>query len=468
MSPAECRCVVVNTSDKLPMKKNASKKTPAEKPGKTIARKKTDVTPGNETLAGSSPVPDWFVKARFGMFIHWGLYSMPARHEWVRHHELLTDEQYQVYFDLFNPDLFNPREWAATAKAAGMKYVVITTKHHEGFCLWDSKFTDYKATNTPAGRDLLREIVDAFRAEGLRIGFYYSLLDWHHPDFTTDRIGPYRLLPPEEKAKRDKGRDMRRYARYMRDQITELLTKYGPVDILWYDFSYPGENGKGRNDWESEKLLTLTRKLQPGIVVNNRLDLPGIKTVLTPEQFTPDKPLKYPDGTDAIWEGCHTFSGSWGYHRDESNWKSAKMCIELLVDHVSRGGNLIMNVGPTSRGFFDKRAIERLSAYADWMKYHSRAIYGCGASPFEEPRDARYTYNRETGRLYLHLYTWPFGHITLPGLAGRIRYVQLLSDGSEIKFKDVVENGAVTKNAELQLPTIKPDVLVPVLEIILK
>ena len=143
----------------------------------------------------------WFVHDRFGMFIHWGLYSLPARHEWVRHAERIPNEAYEIYFEMFNPDLFDPKAWAKAAREAGMKYFVITTKHHEGFCLWDTKYTDYKVTNTPVGRDLLREIVDAFRGEGLKVGFYYSLLDWHHPDFTIDRIHPLRDLPPEEIAK---------------------------------------------------------------------------------------------------------------------------------------------------------------------------------------------------------------------------------------------------------------------------
>jgi len=175
-------------------KRKTAPKTVAKTVKKTTARAKID--PRAKTA-------EWFQDARFGLFIHWGLSSMPARHEWIRSIEQMDDERYQVYFDLFNPDLFQPREWAKKAREAGMKYFVITTKHHEGFCLWDSKYTDYKAPNTPAGRDLLREVVDAFRAEGLRVGFYYSLIDWHHPDFVTDnRIGPYRNLPPEEMAKR--------------------------------------------------------------------------------------------------------------------------------------------------------------------------------------------------------------------------------------------------------------------------
>ena len=325
----------------------------------------------------------WFTHDRFGMFIHWGLYSMPARHEWIRNYERITDEDYQIYFDLFNPDLFDPKAWAKAAREAGMKYFVITTKHHEGFCLWDTKYTDYKITNTPFGRDALREIVDAFRADGIHVGFYYSLIDWHHPDFTVDDIHPLAL---HDREKLNKGRDMKRYAKYMRDQVTELLTNYGKIDIMWFDFSYPWRHkkpeelkwsrnnparhswdGKGRDEWESDKLVRLVRKLQPKIVIDNRIDIPEAGDIITPEQYTPDAPLTHDDGTPAAWEGCQTFSGSWGYYRDELCWKTTKQCIDMLINHVSRGGNLIMNVGPTSRGYFDGRAMERLEGNAKWM-----------------------------------------------------------------------------------------------------
>lgn len=419
----------------------------------------------------------WFVNDRFGMFIHWGLYSMPSRHEWIRHNEEITHENYKIYFELFNPDMFKPEEWAKAAAAAGMKYFVITAKHHEGFCLWDSKYTDYKATNTPAGRDLLKEIIDAFRAEGLKVGIYYSLIDWHHPDFIIDnRIGPYRNSPDREKM--NKKRKMERYAEYMRNQVGELLTNYGKIDILWFDFSYPGKDaivGKGHNEWESEKLIKHVRKLQPGIIVDNRLDLPGSGDIVTPEQFTPDDEMKDENGKPVVWEGCQTFSGSWGYFRDEMSWKSAAQCIEMLVNHVSRNGNLLMNVGPTSRGYIDRRAMERLGDYAEWMKYNSRSIYGCGKAPkgFEAPNDCRYTYNAKTKRLYVHIFAWPFGHMHLPGLAGKIKYVQILNDGSEIKFSENLKAdpcaagtpaGAVT----LKLPVMKPNSVVPVMEIFLK
>ena len=419
----------------------------------------------------------WFTHDRFGMFIHWGLYSMPGRHEWIRNYEEIPNEDYEKYFEQFNPDLFNPKEWAKAAREAGMKYFVITTKHHEGFCMWDSKYTDYKVTNTPCGRDLLREIVDAFRAEGLKVGFYHSLIDWHHPDFTVDNVHPLRNRP--DRAKLNEGRDMARYREYLHNQVRELLTEFGKIDIIWFDFSYPqwGEDGKGHADWDSEGLVRMIRELQPGIMINNRLDLPGGGDVITPEQNTPDDPVTDENGNPVVWEGCQTFSGSWGYHRDELTWKSAKQCIDMLINHVCRNGNLLMNVGPTSRGYIDHRAMERLKAYAEWMKYHSRSIYGCGmAEGLVEPRDCRYTYNRETNRLYLHIMNWPFKHIHLKGLSGKVKYAQFLHDGSEVKMRDSADGktysslisktpaGAVT----VGLPVVKPAVEVPVIELILK
>ena len=419
----------------------------------------------------------WFTHDRFGMFIHWGLYSMPGRHEWIRNYEEIPNEDYEKYFEQFNPELFNPKEWAKAAREAGMKYFVITTKHHEGFCMWDSKYTDYKVTNTPCGRDLLREIVDAFRAEGLKVGFYHSLIDWHHPDFTVDNVHPLRNRP--DRAKLNEGRDMARYREYLHNQVRELLTEFGKIDIIWFDFSYPqwGEDGKGHADWDSEGLVRMIRELQPGIMINNRLDLPGGGDVITPEQNTPDDPVTDENGNPVVWEGCQTFSGSWGYHRDELTWKSAKQCIDMLINHVCRTGNLLMNVGPTSRGYIDHRAMERLKAYAEWMKYHSRSIYGCGmAEGLVEPRDCRYTYNRETNRLYLHIMNWPFKHIHLKGLSGKVKYAQFLHDGSEVKMRDSANAqvhvslshktpaGAVT----VDLPVVKPAVEVPVIELILK
>ncbi len=417
----------------------------------------------------------WFVHDRFGMFIHWGLYALPARHEWIKSREEIHDEDYQRYFDHFDPDLYDPREWARAAREAGMKYVVLTSKHHEGFCLWDSQHTDYKASNTPYGKDLLKPFVEAFRDEGLRVGFYYSLIDWHHPDFPIDIYHPYRNS--DDVAKLNEGRDMRRYAAYMRDQVRELLTNYGQIDIIWFDFSYPGRDykglpGKGHKDWESEELLKLVRSLQPKIIVDNRLDLPTeMADVHTPEQFQP-REWVHVDGQPVVWEACHTFSGSWGYHRDETSWKSPEQLIELLVNSVALGGNLLMNVGPTARGIFDDRALDALMVYAEWIDLHARSIYGCTQSEYEAPSGCRFTQNGK--RLYLHIYNWPFRHLHLPNFAGKVAYAQLLNDASEIKLLEAGKHNewsiAETANTmlTLDLPIQKPDVVVPVIELFLK
>ena len=424
----------------------------------------------------------WFRHDRFGMFIHWGLYAMPARHEWIKNRECIPEEKYDKYFQYFNPDLYDPKEWARQAKAAGMKYVVLTTKHHEGFCMFDSKYTDYKCTNTLAGRDLVREYVDAFRAEGLRIGFYYSLIDWHHPDFPIDMLHPRRNDPDAEQ--QNQGRDMRKYAEYMRNQVTELLTNYGKIDILWFDFSYsknkplPGKEwmkGKGKDDWEAEKLIATARELQPGIIIDNRTEIE--QDLWTPEQWQPMEWVRHEKTGELVtWEACQTFSGSWGYYRDEQTWKSPEMLIRMLVNTVSCGGNLLMNVGPTSRGYFDERAEAALKVYADWMKYNSRSIYGCTmAEPeFKAPADCRFTQSEDGKRLYVHLFAYPFAHLQLPGLGKKVDYAQFLHDGSELLF-DVGKmshfGDALPEQDDLliiHLPPVKPNVLVPVIELFLK
>ena len=430
-----------------------------------------------ETFAST----EWFEHDRFGMFIHWGLYAMPARNEWIKHIECITDEKYDKYFKYFNPDLYDPKEWARCAKEAGMKYALLTTKHHEGFCMFDTKYTDYKCTNTPAGRDLVKEFVDAFRAEGIRIGFYYSLIDWHHPDFTIDQIHPRRYDKDAEE--QNQGRDMKRYAKYMRDQVTELLTNYGKIDILWFDFSYPDKDpnfpewmkGKGKNDWESEELIKTARALQPDIIIDNRCDLE--QDIWTPEQYQPLTWATHKETGELVtWEACQTFSGSWGYHRDESTWKSPKMLIDMLVNTVCIGGNLLMNVGPTQRGYLDKRAVDALGVYADWMKYNSRSIYGCTmAEPeFKAPRGTRLTQSVDGKRLYIHLVEYPYAFLEFDGLAGKIDYAQFLHDGSEILYTE----GGVDHFSEgrtqadtlvaFKIPFVKPDTPVPVIEVFLK
>ncbi len=423
-----------------------------------------------ETEAQKTLRMKWWTDARFGMFIHWGLYALPARHEWVKNNERLTNDQYQKYFELFNPDLYDPHEWAKMAKAAGMKYVVLTAKHHEGFCLFDSKFTDYKSTNTPFGKDLIKEYVEAFRAEGLKVGFYYSLIDWHHPDYTIDSNHPQRQNSDTAYARLNKSRDMNKYREYIKNQVRELLTNYGEISIIWFDFSFPGKNGKSRADWDSENLLKLARSLQPGIIVDDRLDLRDVEggwDFISPEQV---KVAKWPEinGKRVPWETCQTFSGSWGYYRDEYTWKSSAQLLELLIESVSKGGNLLLNVGPTARGVFDQRAQDRLKSMGEWMKYNNRSIYGCTEAPaeFAAPANSLLTYNPVTKRLYIHLLSYPMGSLSLINMSDKVKYIQFLHDASEIRFRPGRDESK--NDITLQLPVQKPPVEIPVLEVYLK
>ncbi|WP_167614519.1 alpha-L-fucosidase [Maribellus sediminis] len=430
----------------------------------------------DETEAQKQERMQWWTDARFGMFIHWGLYAQAARHEWVKKNERISDEDYQKYFELFNPDLFDPAEWAKKAKAAGMKYAVITTKHHEGFNMFDSEFTDYKVTNTPYGKDIIKEWVDAFRAEGLGIGFYYSLIDWHHPEYTIDRVHPMSAKTQEEYDELNKDRDMSVYREYLKNQVREILTNYGKIDVLWLDYSFPGQFGKGRDDWGSVELMKMVRELQPGILVNDRADLKdyaGGWDFTTPEQF---KVQQWPEenGVKIPWETCQTFSGSWGYYRDENTWKDNKQLLVLLIESVSKGGNLLLNVGPTARGTFDYRADKALSEIGEWMKFNSRSIYNCTQAPedFEVPDNTLLTYNPETNRLYVHLLDYPLRNFLMRGYADKIKYAQFLHDASEIKvgkpYGHWVQQETGENDVNLLLPVIKPNVEIPVIEIFLK
>lgn len=428
----------------------------------------------DETEAEKAERMAWWTHDRFGMFVHFGLYAMPARHEWVRSYEAIENEEYdEKYFPRFNPDLFDAREWAKAAKKAGMRYIVLTTKHHEGFCLWDTKTTDYKITNTPFKRDLVREYVNACREEGLKVGFYFSVIDWHHPDYTIDLHHPLftkldraGFKGDDLKAEVDKlnaKRDMNRYREYLFAQVKELLTDYGKIDIIWYDFTpqHP-VFGKDWTAWNAVELVKLTKELQPHIIIDDRL---GLKETddgwdfTTPEQVVVTERPKV-RGKEVYWETCQTFSGSWGYHRDQASWKNVHQLLELLIRSVAFGGNLIMNVGPTGRGEFDYRAKERLRGYEEWMHYNSRSIYGCGEAPkgIEAPKDTLLTYDKATGRLYVHLLKYPEnGMLPLPFI-DKVDYAQFLHDASELPRKD----------DSLLLPKQKPVIEIPVIEIWLK
>lgn len=419
------------------------------------------------------PALAWFTQARLGMFVHWGLYSLAARHEWVKNHERMTDADYEPYREHFDPDRYDPRAWARTAKAAGAGYVVLTAKHHDGFCLWDSQLTDYTSVNTPFGRDAVAEFVEACRAEGLRVGLYYSLIDWHHESFPVDGTHPQR--DDEDFKSATANRDIRDYQRYLHGQVRELLTGYGQIDYLFFDFSYTHRpdywGGKGAADWDAENLLCLVRALQPDIIVNDRLGIPG--DIVTPEQYQPLKPMER-DGRPVPWEACQTLNGSWGYDRDNLDVKSSESLIKLLIDGVSKDGNLLLNVGPDGRGRIDATAQRTFDEVAAWMDDHARSIHGAGPAPWQAPSDTRYTLRDD--RLYVHLFSWPFKHLHLPGLAGRVRYAQLMTDASELVplridpnrvAQNTLMGGLPDGTLTLQLPIQRPDSPVPVIELFL-
>ena len=257
--------------------------------------------------------------------------------------------------------------------------------------------------------------------------------------------------------------------------MRELLTEFGKIDILWFDFSYPRENmgmkGKGKEDWQSEKLLKMIRELMPDVIINNRLEI--TQDIHTPEQFQP-RGWIHVEGKPVVWEVCQTLNGSWGYDRDNLDWKSSEMLIKMLVDSVSKGGNLLLNVGPTARGQFESKAFERLHDIGEWMKHHSRSIYGATQSEFKPPQDCRFTQNEK--RLYLHIFSWPFKTIHLDNMADKVEYAQLLNDGSEVKMQrhdpkkthSHMSEKIDYKTLTLVLPIEKPDVSVPVVELFLK
>jgi len=263
---------------------------------------------------------------------------------------------------------------------------------------------------------------------------------------------------------------MNKYREYLKNQVRELLTNYGEISIIWFDFSFPGKNGKGRADWDSENLLKMARTLQPGIIVDDRLDLSDVEggfDFISPEQY---KVAKWPEvnGKRVAWETCQTFSGSWGYYRDENTWKSSAQLIELLVESVSKGGNLLLNVGPTARGVFDYRAQDRLSSMGAWMKYNNRSVYGCTEAPatFAAPDNTLLTYNPNTKKLYIHLLAYPMGSLTLKNMADKVKYIQFLHDASEIKFRAGSDEGK--NDIIVELPVLKPHSEIPVLEVYLK
>ncbi len=345
----------------------------------------------------------WWHEAKFGMFIHWGLYSVLGRREWVLEQEAIPLAEYVQLAKRFNPQPNVARQWARLAKRAGQKYMVMTTKHHEGFCLFNSKYTDYCAPKQACGRDLVKEYVEAARAEGLRVGFYYSLMDWHHPDGE-------RCLHDEAARKR--------FVEYIHGQIRELLTNYGKIDILWYDVSHPLK----AEGWESERMNAMAYQLQPDIILNNRNQLPG--DFGTPEQRI--------EASDKPWESCMTLNGSWGYCKTDIEWKSPATIVNNLATCARGGGNYLLNIGPRGDGSVPEDSIRVLDTVGDWLSRNGAAIHGTERCKASWSELANFT--RRGNKLYIIVRLWDGDSLAIPGLVPKVTSARLLVSGDALKY----------------------------------
>lgn len=378
---------------------------------------------------------EWFNEARFGMFIHWGVYSVPAGiwkgkpapsiGEWIMEKAQIPVSEYEPLAQQFNPVKFDAREWVRIAKDAGMKYIVITSKHHDGFAMWRSELSDWGIRRTPFQRDPLKELAAACQAAGIKLCFYHSIMDWHHSDYPQRR-------PWHDKATGTP--DMDRYVVYMKGQLKELLTGYGPIGIVWFD-------GEWETSWTHERgvdLYNYVRSLQPKTIVNNRVGKgragmsgmdkgQGVGDYGTPEQEIP--PTGF--GPGVTWESCMTMNNTWGYRSDDHNWKDAAMLVRNLIDCASKGGNYLLNVGPTSEGLIPGPSVERLAEMGRWMKANHETIYDTQSSPFKRLPWGRCTtkvHGKET-TLYLHVFNWPTdGKLLVPGFKNSPHRAYLLTD----------------------------------------
>ena len=393
---------------------------------------------GKETGAERDARMQWWREARFGLFIHWGLYAVPAGEwngttdhgEWIRTSARIPLKEYDGFLRRFNPRRFDPDAWVKAAKEAGMKYIVITTKHHDGFCLFDTKETEFSVMSTPFRRDIMKALSDAARRGGLKICWYYSIMDWHHPDYLPRREW--------ETARSDSGADFQRYIRYMKSELKELLTNYGPVGVLWFD-------GEWESTWNTaygRELYDYVRSLQPGIIINNRVGAgrSGMEGFTKDGEFsgdfgTPEQEVPATGLPGVDWETCMTMNDHWGYNSHDAHWKSSKELIRTLADVASKGGNFLLNVGPTSDGLFPQASIDRLGDIGAWMTKNRGCIYGTTASPFRNLPWGRCTERRTAAgtTLYLHVFDWPSdGKLVVPGLLSDPGRAYLLAGGAPL------------------------------------
>lgn len=385
---------------------------------------------------------DWWRDARFGMFIHWGLYAIPAGEwegstnhaEWIRTTAQIPLETYNGLVEEFNPVDFDSDEWVKMAKDAGMKYIVITSKHHDGFCLFDSEYTDFDVMSTPFKRDILKELSDACAREDVVMCWYHSIMDWHHPDYL-----PRRGWETDRTAE---GANFDSYVEdYLKKQLAELTGNYGRIGVLWFD-------GEWEDTWTHERgvdLYNYVRGLQEDIIINNRVDKgrQGMAGMTKGEEFkgdfgTPEQEIPATGLPGVDWETCMTMNDHWGYNKYDDNWKSSEELIQKLVDIASKGGNFLLNVGPKADGTFPQESIERLEAIGDWMDVYGESIYGTAASPFSDIEWGRCTKNKvgKNTRLYLHVFDWPEDNkLVLPLFENKVRKAFIMDGMVKTGFK---------------------------------
>jgi alpha-L-fucosidase len=379
----------------------------------------------------------WWREARFGMFIHWGIYSVPAGQwkgqkipgagEWIMQQAKIPVSEYEQLARQFNPIKFNADEWVRIAKDTGMKYIVITSKHHDGFCIWDSKVTDYDiAKATPFKKDVLKELARACKKHGIRLCFYHSIMDWHHPDAQAP------FYPNYNDTSLSNPNFARYVEKYLKPQVKELITNYGPLGVLWFD----GEWVKDWTEPQGKDMYNYVRSLQRDIIINNRVGKgrKGMEGLSKSQDYagdfgTPEQQIP-PTGLPGVdWETCMTMNNTWGYSSYDNNWKFVQDLIHKLADIASKGGNFLLNVGPTSEGLIPQPSVERLAAMGQWMKVNSESIYGTTASPFSSLPWGRCT--AKPGKLYLHVFDWPKdGRLEVPGLRNEVKKAYLLADKS--------------------------------------
>ncbi|MGD9689265.1 MAG: alpha-L-fucosidase [Phycisphaerales bacterium] len=399
----------------------------------------------------------WWREARFGMFIHFGVYAVAGGKwgdrtdygEWLRQEARIPVGEYEKLAERFNPAQFDARAIARAARAAGMRYIVITTKHHDGFCLFKTATTDWSVERTPFKRDIMKEMAEACRAEGLKLGWYYSIMDWHHPDYV-----PRRDWETDRSAD---GADFERYVAYMKAQLRELLTNYGEIGVLWFD-------GQWERTWTDERgrdLEAFVRGLQPGIIINSRVGHGGgmshgvdgrhLGDYATPEQYIPETP---PAGD---WETCMTMNNHWGYCEADRAYKSSTDLVGKLAEIASKGGNFLLNVGPTGTGRIPEESIERLRDIGAWMDRHAAAIRGTERGPFPAGfpwgvctrAPSTPDVPADTTRLFLHVFAAKEdrasvgGRIEVTGLYSRVRHAQLFLGGRELEAVNTDDGVAV-------------------------